>query len=168
MSYGWRRSAGIVTEICDECGFDSRRIRSAADGLVRTLTELEELAADPDAQRRPAPEVWSAAEYIEHCLHVLAESLTEVAEAARVPFGEPAASCAAGAAAVRLLALLVPSAKLAALSIEVPFAQITGTDNLLHALHDLQHHALDIRRGYAHLNLRRGEDLHTVSRYPLP
>jgi hypothetical protein len=56
---------------------------------------------------------------------------------------------------------------MATLTLETPFGQVTGTSNLLHAVHDLEHHALDIRRGYAKLSLQRGEDLHTVTRHPL-
>jgi hypothetical protein len=53
------------------------------------------------------------------------------------------------------------------LRIDAPFGQITGIDNVLHAVHDLEHHALDIRRGYASLNLERGDELHTVRRHPM-
>jgi len=160
VSYGWRRQDGIVIEICDECGFDGRRTADPAAGLRAVLGAMEALLRDPDVSRRPAAETWSAAEYVAHSIDVLQEVVTEVADAAGVRVPTVATDCATAIIAVDELVEVLVDIDLDSLSLEAPFATLTGTDNVLHALHDLEHHLLDIRRGYAGFALERGDALH--------
>src|SRR5690349_7917473 len=77
MTYTWHAVDGRLAEICDECGFDARELVDGADEtarLVAAYAELERLLAHPDADRSPAEAVWSAREYVDHCLEV-AEAL---------------------------------------------------------------------------------------------
>jgi hypothetical protein len=164
VSYGWRRQDGVVVEICDECGFDGRRTADPAVGLRAVLSAMEALLRDPDVDRRPAAEIWSAAEYVTHSIDVVQEVIAEVADAAGVQVPTIAVDATTAIVAVDELVELLVDTDLDSLSLEMSFATLTGTDNLLHALHDLEHHLLDIRRGYAAFALARGDALHTTVR----
>lgn len=164
MSYGWRRQAGAITEICDECGFNSRRVVDVVAGLRAVLAAMQGLLADPDVDRRPAAETWSASEYVSHSIYVVQETVEEVAVVAGQAVAAAPVDCAEAQAALDALLAGLTGAQLDELTLDAPFATISARDNLSHALHDLEHHLLDIRRGYARLALARGDDLHTTAR----
>jgi hypothetical protein len=164
VSYGWRRQDGLVVEICDECGFDGRRVADVAGGLRVVLGALDVLLRDHDVDRRPEPETWSAAEYVAHSIEVVRESVMEVAEVAGLTVDVAATDCLGMIAAVDVLIGGLADRDRELLLLEAPFATMTATGVLLHALHDLEHHVLDIRRGYARFGLARGEDLQTAVR----
>src|SRR5437899_11925954 len=72
-------------EVCDECGFDSRRwrVRDARDHLAslgwwwrEALNEIDQA----DALRRPRPAVWSPIEYGAHSALVTAMLRTAIEE----------------------------------------------------------------------------------------
>lgn len=133
-------------------------------GLRAVLLAMNTLLNDPDGDRRPSADVWSAADYVAHSIDVVQEVLTEIADAAGWPAPPAATDCTTAIAALDQLLESRTSQDLENVSLETSFATLTGTGNLLHALHDLEHHTLDIRRGYASFALARGEDLHTNAR----
>ena len=75
MSYGWRTVDGRSIEICDECGFDARDVRNESADLAVVLDRLAALDDSHDARRRPEPDIWSAPEYVEHSVEVIAAIL---------------------------------------------------------------------------------------------
>jgi hypothetical protein len=164
VSYGWRREDGVTAEVCDECGFDSRRVRDLAGALRSVLAVIGELQGDPEAGRQPAPGTWSAAEYSAHALHVVAECIAESREAAGLSAIPDPADVAGAIAAVDAFFGELTGRRLDETTLEVPFGTLSARGNLLHALHDTEHHVLDIRRGYAGFALDRGDDLHTTRR----
>jgi hypothetical protein len=161
VSYGWRREDGVIAEICDECGFDSRRVPDVMAGLHAVLLAMRSLLSDPDADRRPAAETWSAAEYVEHTLAVVVECVQEVADVEGLPVGDAPGTPDETLQFLAAFERDLEGRDLDRLMLAAPFATLTGIGNLLHGLHDAEHHALDIRRGYAGFALARGEDLHT-------
>lgn len=152
----------MIAEICDECGFDTHRAADVGAGLRAVLTAMHDLLTDAD--QRPAPETWSATEYVTHSIAVVTECVAEVADAAGLPAPAPPTDCPAALAAVDALLAGPAGPQLDTLTLDTPFATITARDNLCHALHDLEHHLLDIRRGYGRIALTRGDDLHTTVR----
>ena len=161
VTYGWRRVDGEVAEICDECGFDSRRVTDVIRDLRSVILAMQGLVDDRNAKRRPQPGVWSAAEYVDHTIAVVAECCEEVAEAAGVAVGDRPSSCESTLDFLQAFSVAVAGCDLDRVIIEAPFASIAATGNLHHGLHDAEHHALDIRRGYATFGLASGVDLHT-------
>jgi hypothetical protein len=164
VSYGWRRQDSVIAEICDECGFDTHRAADVGTGLRAVLTAMHDLLTDPDADQRPAATTWSASEYVAHSIDVVAETVAEVADAAGLPPPTPPTDCPTALAALDALLAGPAGPQLDELMLTTPFATITARDNLYHALHDLEHHLLDIRRGYGRIALTRGDDLHTTVR----
>ncbi len=66
----------MTVEVCVECGFDSRRWTdadavSAIAGLPRRWSKAVEGLTELDLQRRPLPNMWSIAEYVDHVREVL-------------------------------------------------------------------------------------------------
>jgi hypothetical protein len=164
VSYGWRREDGVTAEVCDECGFDSRRVHDLAGALRSVLAVIGDLHGDPEAGRQPAPGTWSGAEYSAHALHVVAECIGETREAAGLEAVPEPADAAGAIAAVGALFGELTDRRLDGITLEVPFGTLSARGNLLHGLHDAEHHVLDIRRGYAGFALARGDDLHTTRR----
>jgi hypothetical protein len=164
VSYGWRRDAGTIAEVCDECGFDSRRVPDLARALRSALKTVGELQDDPEADRKPAPGVWSATEYSAHAMHVVAETVSEVRDAAGMRVVAEPTDAKGAIAAVDAVFRELTGSRLDEITVEAPFATLSLRGNLLHALHDVEHHVLDIRRGYAGFALARGDDLHTARR----
>ena len=70
MSYGWRDVDGTFVEVCDECGFDARTVDDEAASFEAVFTALDELVAHENAERKPSEEIWSAREYVTHCIEV--------------------------------------------------------------------------------------------------
>lgn len=162
MSYGWRdlEQAG-PTELCDECGFDGRRSRPF-DELALVLADLEVEAGHERANERPAADTWSAREYLDHCLDMVGEALVVIREGRP----EPRAAVRDLQDAVTQIAGLLHELAGSDLDrvIELGGPQpATPRWMLVHLQHDLQHHQLDIRRGYAKLELE-GSDGPTVVR----
>lgn len=163
VTYGWRRLDADTVELCDECGFDSRRVLNVTTDVRSTIETMRLLLGDPDADRRPGPETWSASEYAVHTIAVVTECCQEVADAAGLELGEPPTTCEEAETYVADLHSAIADDALEQIALDAPFGELTGTGNLLHALHDAQHdaqhHVLDIRRNYAGLALASGEAL---------
>jgi hypothetical protein len=70
VSYGWRDVDGTFVEVCDECGFDARTVDDEAASFEAVFTALDELVAHEAADRKPSEEIWSAREYVAHCIEV--------------------------------------------------------------------------------------------------
>ncbi|PUA79876.1 DinB family protein [Nocardioides currus] len=154
MTYTWHDIDGRTVEICDECGFDARELTGNDDEQRRldgAYAELERLLDHPDADRRPAPETWSAREYVEHCLDVATVMLGWVAD---LTGSESQGELTDLAACRRTVAALVPplTDDQRAVVQHGEYAQPVTVEWLLdHLLHDTEHHVLDLRRGYASL-----------------
>jgi hypothetical protein len=154
VTYTWHADGGRMVELCDECGFDARELAGSDDEQRRldaAYAELERLSARPEAGRRPAPEVWSAREYADHCVEVGEVILGWVDDLAaagvRPEFGDLGAGRRAVAA---LLPRLTDDGRAAVLPDE--YAQpVTAEWLIRHLLHDAEHHVLDVRRNYAAL-----------------
>jgi hypothetical protein len=163
MSYGWRTVDGRDIEICDECGFDARDVRNESADLAEVLEGLAALDDGDDARRRPEPDIYSAREYVEHSVAVVAGILGYVAKV--LGSQEPEVNDLESAA--RAVATIVPAItdgqRALLLRDEYPFP-VSIEWLLRHLLHDLQHHVLDIRRGRARLALADLPEVHTVRR----
>lgn len=152
MTYGLRDVHGQVVEVCDECGFDARFIPDVGASVEAAFTEMLALQQRPHVTTRPASEVWSAAEYADHVLHGSNAVGALVAVALRRPAPEMANDLtSARAASVQLARSISDADRL----VSCPFEGApTDVGRLvLHLLHDLEHHVLDVRRGYAALVL---------------
>ncbi|WP_446665060.1 hypothetical protein [Flexivirga sp. B27] len=154
MSYGWRDfGTGHLDELCDECGFDSRRANVDVD-IPASIAMLRSLVDDPRATERPTPETWSTDEYTAHCLELLGESISVI------DTGKPEPRCAIADLADGLVKARSLLDSVAGTDLHRPIDvggdfPATPAWMLHHLLHDLEHHALDIRRGYAKLELQR-------------
>ena len=164
VTYGWRREGGVIAEVCDECGFDGRQAPEVIAGIKAAVVAILRSLDDPQAGRRPAAQTWSAQEYANHTMLVVVECVTEVVGAAGIDVAAAPADIRELVGYLERFAARVEGRDLGAIRLETSFATISGTDNLLHALHDAEHHLLDIRRGYARLALARGEELQTTVR----
>ncbi|HET7659315.1 MAG TPA: hypothetical protein VFK66_02930, partial [Oryzihumus sp.] len=87
MSYGWRRIGNFVIELCDECGFDSRRIDNELHAARRVFELLETLARESHHARKPDDNTWSADQYLTHCLDMVSETIGVIRD--RDPQGGP-------------------------------------------------------------------------------
>ncbi len=70
MTYGVRDFGGRRIELCDECGFDGRNARAEREDIRAAFAALQQLTTHTDAGRRPAPQTWSAIEYVAHSVEV--------------------------------------------------------------------------------------------------
>jgi hypothetical protein len=160
MTYGLRDLDGVRVELCDECGFDERELRDLARAFAEVYTSLERLERHPEAGRRPEPDTWSGAEYAEHCVDGTEQTLAICRRALGLPASTSLVSLAGAADAVAELVggLTAPQwdAVTDGWSFDVP---VRGA--LVHLLHDLEHHLLDVRRGYAKLGLADGIEVVT-------
>jgi hypothetical protein len=160
MTYGLRDIDGRRVELCDQCGFDEREPRDLARAFAETFASLERLGEHPDAGRRPEPETWSGSEYVEHCVDGTAQTLDICRRAVGVAQSPAEISLAEAAAATADLIAGLTDPQWDAVtdgwSFEVP---VRGA--VVHLLHDLEHHLLDVRRGYARLGLEDGVEVVT-------
>ena len=69
--------------------------------------------------------------------------MTEIADAAGWPARSAATDCTTAIAALNQLLENRTTHDLERVLLETSFATLTGTGNLIHALHDLEHHTLD-------------------------
>ncbi len=152
MSYGWRDlGQDHFEELCDECGFDSRRsdvfrdLPAALDALAR---QERELCSDI----RPEAGTWSAEEYVDHCLDTASEAVAVILS------GDPEQSTPFDGVApakeqiTSLLHELDRNQMDREIDVGGPFPASPAW-MLNHLLHEVEHHVLDIRRGYARMTL---------------
>lgn len=160
MTYGLRDLDGVRVEVCDECGFDEREPRDLATAFAEVFASLDRLRHHPDADRRPEPDTWSGTEYAEHCVDGTDQTLAICRRAVDLPQATSVTSLSEAASAtadfVDQLADHQWSAVTDGWSFEVP---VRGA--LVHLLHDLEHHVLDVRRGHARLALADGVEVVT-------
>ncbi|MBS2939242.1 DinB family protein [Nocardioides sp. J2M5] len=157
MTYTWHDVDGRMAEICDQCGFDAREIRGNADEAARldaAYAALERSLDHPDAARRPAPETWSAREYVDHCVEVGDVMLGWVADLARgdAPGTTPTGTLtdlAALRAAVREVVPGLTDEQRGRLLVGEYRQDVPVEWLLRHLLHDTEHHVLDVRCGHA-------------------
>lgn len=166
MTYGWWQGEGSGhVELCDECGFDSRPVREPGGALAAAFDELSTAARHPDADRRPAAEVWSGAEYADHCVTVTGHLLGMVASATgRPPTVAPADLESARAAVAEVMAGLTDDEYATVVPEDTPLPVTVGWA-VLHLLHDLRHHVLDVRRGLARLAMTDLPRVHAYERH---
>jgi len=156
MTYGWREPDGAPlggVELCDQCGFDARTVTDEAAELDQLFAHLARLLDHPYRARRPEPETFSADEYVEHCIDVTRALLGIIADTTGIESRTEIADLHS--------ARLASAQVLPALTGERRAARHTGTYShdvsagwiARHLLHDLAHHVLDIRCGYAKLAL---------------
>ena len=165
MSYGWRTVGPDLVELCDECGFDAREC--SADETPALLDVCELLAGlldHPSAERRPDEETWSAQEYADHCVEVTEGLLAYVGRVLGRPVPSGLSDLDACARACRdVVPTLSVEDRGRELVDEYPFP-VTVEWIVRHLLHDLEHHVLDLRRGYARIALADLEGPYTVER----
>ena len=164
MSYGWRTIATEMVELCDECGFDGRTIDHPGPAVTAAIAMLDGLTAHVDAARRPDAETYSADEYALHSVEVTTGVLGLIAEATGRPLTGSAtdlAGCAEVASSV--IDGLTVDDRARVLSGVYPFDATVGWLEQ-HLLHDLEHHVLDVRRGYARLALADHRSGQTIER----
>jgi GNAT superfamily N-acetyltransferase len=152
VTYGWRESDGAPLggiELCDQCGFDARAVADEPAELDEVFVQLARLSDHPYRGRRPEPETFSADEYVDHCVEVARALLGMISDVIKVEQHYDIVDLpSARAAAAHVLSSLSGSQR------EV---RHTGTYSrdvsagwiARHLLHDLAHHVLDIRCGYA-------------------
>jgi hypothetical protein len=164
MSYGLRTIADEMVELCDECGFDARLVSDQGSAVATAITALNRLTDRVEATSRPDTNTFSAVEYSAHSVETTMGLLGYVAQVTGRPLTRSATDltgCAEVAAAA--LADLTDADRLRVLSGEFPF-DLTVDGIVLHLLHDLEHHVLDVRRGYARLAMAEHPVVHTVER----
>ena len=164
MSYGWRTIAAGMVELCDECGYDSRLVDDPTADVASAIAALDSLACSVDAARRPDPNTFSATEYAAHSVETTMELLGYIARVTGRQLPGPAEdlpTCATVASEV--LAGLSEDDRAGVLSGQYPF-DVTVDWIARHLLHDLEHHVLDVRRGYARLAMADHPAVYTVER----
>jgi hypothetical protein len=164
MSYGLRTIAGGTVELCDECGFDARLVSDQGSAITTAITMLDGLVDRVDAARRPDPDTFSANEYMAHCLETTMTLFGFIAQVTGRPLARSATDltdCAELASGV--LAELTAADRLRVLSGAFS-VDLTVDGIVLHLLHDLEHHVLDVRRGYARLAMADHPAVLTIER----
>ena len=168
MSYGWRetsdRLAGGLIELCDECGFDARQVVHPPTELDDAFTQMGALVADPRAGRQPEEGVWSAEEYVAHSVEITAALLEFVTRITDIPEETGIDDLATAQAAARRVASQVTGERREAVLEDVYPFEVTAEWVVLHLLHDLSHHVLDIRRGLARVAMDDLPETYTVER----
>ncbi|GGB48040.1 hypothetical protein GCM10011492_44060 [Flexivirga endophytica] len=154
VSYGWRDfGTGHLDEVCDECGFDSRCAEFDVD-LRTAIAALCHLAGDSRAGSRPEPGTWSADEYVAHCLDQVGEAISVIDNGRPEPKAVVSGLEDADHQVKSLLSRVAGTDSHRQIDVGGPFPASPAW-MLAHLLHDLEHHVLDIRRGYAKLGLER-------------
>ena len=163
MSYGLRDFDGVRIELCDECGFDEREVGPLTTAFAHVYEALQRLQRHRDAGRRPEEETWSGTEYVGHCVDVADQILTICNRGAGRPGSASVVSLSEAATATHEMIGDLSESQWEAVtdgwSFEVP---VRGA--IVHLLHDLEHHVLDVRRGYAKLALADGVEVVTTRR----
>jgi hypothetical protein len=125
---------------------------------------IAELQARPHATERPEPDVWSAVEYAEHVISGSERVIALVSAALDRP-SPGTASDVASAKAITIACLQSVSEE--DQDVPCPFdgAPTDVGSLLLHLLHDIEHHVLDVRRGLAKLTIRRSKAIYPAEDY---
>jgi hypothetical protein len=164
MSYGLRSIAGDVVELCDECGFDARVVADQGSAIAIAIRTLDGLTGRVDASRRPDADTFSADEYAAHAVDTTMGLLGHVALVTGRPLTRSASDLTGCADVVAdVVAELTLADRAGLLSGVYPF-DLTVDGILMHLLHDLEHHVLDVRRGYARIAMADHPPIHTVER----
>src|SRR5689334_12702115 len=168
MSYGWRetsdRVARGVIELCDECGFDAREVAHAPSELGEVFVQMGSLVEHPLAGRQPGEGTYSAEQYVTHSVEITAELLEFVTRVTDIDEETGIVDLdTARAAAGRVTAQVTGDRRDALLTDVYPFA-VSAEWVVLHLLHDLSHHVLDIRRGLAKVALADLPERYTIER----
>jgi hypothetical protein len=156
MTYGWREPDGAPlggVELCDQCGFDARAVTDEPAEMDQVFAHLARLLDHPYRTRRPEPETFSADEYVAHCIEVTQALLGMITEITGIEAQTEIVdlSSARGAAAQVLPALT--GARRDVRHAGTYSHDVSAGWIARHLLHDLAHHVLDIRCGYAKLAL---------------
>ena len=164
MSYGARIADGRQVELCDECGFDGRDVADDAAELVAVCGRLAALVDErQDASERPGPEIFSATEYVQHSVEVIEGILGYIATVIGIQAPQVGDLGTAVGVARAILPSITADQRAALLYDKYRFP--ASVDWLLqHLLHDLQHHVLDIRRGYACITMSALPEVYTSRR----
>ena len=170
-------------EVCDECGFDGALVdMDAAAAMLSSLGDRWTSAfsySDELLRARPAPETWCPVEYAQHTAFAIgaiewaarefangrSPDWTQEPKGLAGQFEHDAHECeqfeiaatleALGSAAISMAAFattLTPEDQ-ARTATYVEGLVINTAAVVRHALHDAEHHLLDIRRGIARLQL---------------
>jgi hypothetical protein len=159
MAYGLRRWNDQVIEICDQCGFDTRLVSNLSVAMSAGFDAMAELQLSPQATERPEQDVWSAVEYAEHVVSG-SERVVALVHAA---VGRPSPATVSHVASAKAITIAcLRSISEADRDIPCPFegAPTTVEGLLLHLLHDIEHHVLDVRRGLAKLTIRGSQAIY--------
>ena len=154
MTYTWHDIEDRMVELCDECGFDARELTGGSDEAARldaAYADLQRLLDHPDAGRRPAPETWSAREYVDHCVEVTGVILEWACSTAGATPPEHPGDLAGCRSAVAGSVPAFTTAQRAEVLPDTYPQPVTVEWLVRHLLHDTEHHVLDVRRGYATL-----------------
>ena len=128
--------------------------------FAEAYASLERLQDHPEADRRPEPERWSGSEYAEHCVDGTDQTLAICRRALNLPESTPVASLSEAAAATAELIDGLRDSQWNAVTDAWSF-DVTVRGAMVHLLHDLEHHLLDVRCGYAKLGLTDGVEVAT-------
>lgn len=175
--------ANDYIEVCDECGFDGSLVdMSEAAAMFRSLGTRWASAfghAEGLLRERPAPDTWCAVEYAQHTTYAIggiewaarefvdgrSPDWTHEPQDLAGEFEHDTHACERFEVVSTLAALESAAGSMAAFAIKLTPEEQHRTadygDGLVintaavvrHALHDAEHHLLDIRRGIARLRL---------------
>lgn len=124
--------------------------------LHKVFSDLTSLQTSPDSQQSPGGEVWSAAEYIAHCLDMIGETIAVVRDGR----AEPRAPIVDLADGEEQLQRVMAAEDAGTWDREIPLGGPLPASPrwmLHHLRHDLEHHRLDVLRGYARLQLAKSK-----------
>lgn len=175
---------GDFREICDECGFHGGTLDVAGTvAHLRSLpARWSEVLAQDEAlvRARPEPETWCAVEYAQHVVNAIcgiewaarlfasghspnwAEEPADLLgvfehathDCGRFGIDETLDQLAAVAASMADFTESLTPEEQGMIATYAPGQVINTTAVVRHALHDAEHHLLDIRRGIARQQLR--------------
>lgn len=168
MSYGWRetadRVAGGLIELCDECGFDTREVTHAPSELDEVFVQMASLLEHPLAGRQPQEGTYSAEQYATHSVEITAELLEFVTRVTDIAEETDIVDLATARAATQRVTTQVTGELRGAVLADVYPFEVSAEWVVLHLLHDLSHHVLDIRRGLAKVAMADLPERYTVER----
>lgn len=168
MSYGWRetsdRLSGGLIELCDECGYDAREVAHPPTELDEVFVQLGSFLEHPLAGRQPEEGTYSAEQYVTHSVEITAELLEFVTRVTDIPEETGIVDLTTARAATQRVTTQVTGERRDALLADVYPFEVSAEWVVLHLLHDLSHHVLDIRRGLAKVAMADLPERYTVER----